>query len=543
MSVIVLMAFVLCVFAHLADAQSLVLNEIEADSPDSNAQQECQFVELRGTPGSTVPANTYFVVVDGASGSFGDVSFPVSLGGRTVGSNGTITIINDQLNGACPGRTLPAATTTVSVFDFDGLGLLDGGARSYLLITKPTAPAAGDDIDVNNDRIIDPATGIVVVDGISITTNNTFQAGYAPIVFEALSQGAPGSILLPDAATRFSNNTTPLSASAWYYGELASSPANSTVYSGTPQSVNFPSGGELTPGGANLPTLAAPGKAVVDFNGDGRTDFSITRTSGGSMNWISNINGTSENRFLQFGSMGDVPLAEDFDGDGKDDYAVWRTGPAFSAGFYIFQSSTNTARFEIFGQAGDNPRMAGDWDGDGKADPAVFRDGAQAFFYYRGSLNNPSGNITFVPWGTTGDKPQRGDFDGDGKQDAAVFRPSNAVWYIVQSSNSQFTYTNWGLATDRFVPADYDGDSKTDLAVVRGSEWYVLQSSTSSPVVLTWGLPGDTLVPGDYNGDGKTDAAVWRGGVFYVAPFGGGSPIYQNFGVAGDFPVANSFAE
>ncbi len=102
----------------------------------------------------------------------------------------------------------------------------------------------------------------------------------------------------------------------------------------------------------------------------------------------------------------------------------------------------------------------GDWDGDGKADLSVYREGSQSTIYYRGSDNNPSGNITFVPWGTTGDKPVVGDFDGDGIQDAAVFRPSNKVWYIRRSSDNTVNYVNFGIASDKLVPADYDGDGK-----------------------------------------------------------------------------------
>jgi large repetitive protein len=231
---------------------ALLVNEVEADAPDASFQFPCQYVELRGAPGYVVPAGTFFVSINGASGSFGDVSFIVDLGGQTVGTNGTISIIN-ELEGSCPNRVFPAGTTLLSVQDFDGLGLIDGGARTFAIISAPTPPSAGDDLDTNNDRVIDPANGVSVVDGFGFTTNALFQTTYAPNLFDAATQGAPGTILLPDAATRFPGDTTPLSGAAWYFGELASSPAETTVYSGSPRSTNFPVGGALTPGAPNLP--------------------------------------------------------------------------------------------------------------------------------------------------------------------------------------------------------------------------------------------------------------------------------------------------
>ena len=40
--------------------------------------------------------------------------------------------------------------------------------------------------------------------------------------------------------------------------------------------------------------------------------------------------------------------------------------------------------------------------------------------------------------------PMRGDFDGDGKFDAAVFHPSNATWYIRNSSNGSIKILKLG---------------------------------------------------------------------------------------------------
>ncbi|MBK7708289.1 MAG: hypothetical protein IPJ30_21680 [Acidobacteria bacterium] len=280
-----------------------------------------------------------------------------------------------------------------------------------------------------------------------------------------------------------------------------------------------------------------------DFDGDGKADPSIYRPATGI--WYMNRSTQGFNA-MQLGIATDVITPADFDGDDKTDLAVWREAPASEAAFYILQSTTSTVRVEKLGQTGDKPTTVADWDGDGKADPSVYRDsavGSQSYFYYRGSLNNPSGNTTYVQWGTTGDKAVRGDFDGDGKSDPAIYRPADQRWYIRLSSTNALIVDNWGLATDKFVCADYDGDSKTDLAVFRNGVWFVKQSSNGQAVYYNWGLATDVLVPADYDGDGKTDAAVYRGGTWYIRASSTSSLSVATFGLASDRPVPSAYVQ
>ena len=266
------------------------------------------------------------------------------------------------------------------------------------------------------------------------------------------------------------------------------------------------------------------GQRVLDYDGDGRTDFTAIQSNGGGMIWH-NQRSASGYSPISFGLFSDdVAVPNDFDGDGRTDVAVWRNSTGI---FYVFKSGTNTVQSFQFGLTGDNPNISQDFDGDNKADFAVTRAQNGLLIWY---IQGSNTGFRSVQFGNATDRALRGDYDGDGKADLAVYRPSTDApantFFVQRSSNNTTLVQPFGISTiDKTVPADYDGDGKTDIAVWRSTDgvWHYLKSSNGSYNAFAFGLTGDLPTPGDYDGDGKADFAVWRAGanpnlngIFYV---------------------------
>lgn len=537
--------FLLGWHAASASAQTL-LNEINVNPPSTD--NPCEYIEIRGAAGAAL-SNLYFVSFEGDGAATGAADFVVNLNGRTLGSDGLLVIVSPT---ACPGRTIPAGATQVTDAQLDtSTGGIENGTTSSLLISSSTAIVEGTDYDADNNGSLELLpSGATIADAIGWTDGDNGDTVYGGVFLSQITG-------TPNAATRFANYNVANSGSAWYNGVLDGTVGGnaSTAYSTTAISPNFPTGGALTPGAANTGAFV-PRKALVDYNGDGRTDFSTIRNQGGQTFWYNLLNGTNEVRGVQWGlAAEDVFVPADYDGDQRDDVAVWRAsgfGDPDRSFFFIIQSGTNTVRIEQFGRDGDDPSVVGDYDGDLKADLAVFRGSgnSQAVWYYRPSAT-PSTDFTAVPWGLGLDFPAPGDYDGDGKNDFVVQRDlgAQAAFYILRSTGGN-EVVQWGLGSDFIIPGDYDGDNRNDFCVSRpdssGNLVFYVLTRTGAIQYYTWGIQGDELVAGDYNGDGKSDIAVWRPGVnngasvFYVRPASSTTPdIIAQWGLGDDVPVAN----
>jgi len=384
------------IFISLTDAaaQQLLLNEVEIDPP-STQSNGCQFAEIRGTPGATVAANTYFLSVNNDAGNFGFANQAVNIGGLVVGANGTITLYNSGA-GPCPNRVFPASTTLLTYTSPLNIG---AGSETYLLVRSTGTLFSGLDLDSDDDGIFNAALGITVLDGFALIVipEDEYVYGAAAGVVNISNTI---SVDQPDAVTRFPGNSTPFAAAAFYFGEISGASDESTEYT-APLSPNFPVGGALTPGGANVPGGSVPvNTARADFDGDGRTDFSVFRPSEG--NWYLRRSMAGQ-LTLRWGESGDTLIPGDYDGDGKTDTAVFRASSGAAADFYILNSNGFVINNFSFGEPGDEPVV--------------------------------------------------GDYNADGRTDAAVYRPANNTWYIRLTDNS-FRQVVFGAAGDLTVPAD-----------------------------------------------------------------------------------------
>ena len=310
----------------------------------------------------------------------------------------------------------------------------------------------------------------------------------------------------------------------------------------------------------------------LDFDGDGRTDYSILRFPNvappgmAPIQWF-NLNSTNGFESIIHGDANtDFPAPGDYDGDGEDDYALYRAGASAGqqSNYYIIRSSDSTLQHYAWGLFGDQT-VTRDYDGDGITDIAIFRRGAtataQTTWFIRRSSDNTAQIIGFGLTGngtSTFDSAVPGDYDGDGKFDIAVYRfgltPANTFIYR-QSSDGVIKYQPWGnFNSDYIVPGDFDGDGKFDFVAARTGAmatspmfWWIKRSSDGGQSVTQFGLSADVPAQGDYDGDARTDIAVYRGGAttssqsfYYVRNSLNGNISITPWGLGGDFSV-NTF--
>lgn len=320
---------------------------------------------------------------------------------------------------------------------------------------------------------------------------------------------------------------------------------------------------------ANAPAATSP---LFDFDGNGRTDWTVTTTpatAGQPITWkiLANPASAAPNaafiRTFNYGISGDTIIPRDFIGDGKTEPTVWR--PGAQGTFYVAQFPNGNGGITLdravpFGTTGDNLSGSGDYDGDGKIDYTIVRvSGASLVFYIMSSATNTMRALTFgFPANAASYVVCNGaDFAGDAKDELVVFTldaASNETYYVNDAVTGagvivrQFGFYN----TDYNIsPADYTGDGKADFVVARENAlgtpitWYINNSVTNAVTATAFGYSDpaftntDLPIRGDYDGDGRQDISVYRrsNNTFYVLSSQTGGIISQPWGAAGDLPI------
>ena len=133
--------------------------------------------------------------------------------------------------------------------------------------------------------------------------------------------------------------------------------------------------------------------AVEDANANAAppADLAVWRPSSGT--WYVLGGPGSQQVVKTWGMNGDTPVPGDFDGDGKTDFSIFRPS-ANPAQWWIFRSSDSTYYSVQFGTSGDLVAPA-DYDGDGKTDIAVYRP-STGYWYINHVQNVPHSWKAFI---------------------------------------------------------------------------------------------------------------------------------------------------
>lgn len=228
----------------------------------------------------------------------------------------------------------------------------------------------------------------------------------------------------------------------------------------------------------------------------------------GGLDWYFDLNGDGDahERILGFGLGGDTPVVGDWNRDGRMDVGVVRANYA-RGGLDWYLDLNNDGylaeRVVEFGLLGDVP-VAGDWNSDGRTDVGVVRKNlARGGLDWYLDLNN-DGYLAerVVEYGLIGDVPVVGDWNSDGRLDLGAVRKNTARggldWYLDLNNDGYLAerVMQYGLLNDQPIVGDWNNDGRSDLGVVRGREWLLDLNNDGylAERSLWYGLSGDIFV-------------------------------------------------
>jgi hypothetical protein len=273
----------------------------------------------------------------------------------------------------------------------------------------------------------------------------------------------------------------------------------------------------------------------LDFDGDGLRDIGVFKPplnvgGVGSFHVLLSTTGWLSGGALQrsFGTLGDIPVPADYDGDGRTDVAVYRTSgpngtdPTDNNGYWVYCPSNGSYTScaspvtVSFGNREDVPMPGTDFDGfPWTGEMALFRPSADRVYWriqpfttnqYR-DFADSSGGIAMAM-----------QLDGDNKTDIARYRMSNA------SFDLRLSGSNWNSVVNRVFTGAARGsypvrtlDHEKDVLSVYDpttstfrTMWTPLNSSTIT--TCAYGEAGDTPIATtfDFNADWKTELLLLK---------------------------------
>ncbi len=296
--------------AGTALADPLYINEIYLDPPGSTGDALYEYIELRGTPNQSLD-NHYLILLENENnaantGSTGTIEMIFDLNGRSIGTNGFLTI---RQRNATPNQYTVAPGTTDLVNTGTSVGFGHGAGSSIGVVNQGadgrmensgftaflirndsgSGPTLGLDLDAGNNGMDHPSgqSGWSILDGIGVFS----EAGESQLgrVYAQVNFGAgPTSNLEPGASyvnTPFEieylgrwGSSTGQTPGDWHATNLTDNPLSGFTGNGDwrqsaePHITGTPESSRGVPYGTNLTnTLGRPNYPIPDgdLNQDG----------------------------------------------------------------------------------------------------------------------------------------------------------------------------------------------------------------------------------------------------------------------------------
>ena len=201
---IVLISMLLSFAPQLFATGNLFINEV-LFKPPTSTENPFEYVELRGAAGEIIPDKTYLLAIEGATNNPGKIRNYFELGGKQIGTNGFLVLLQKTHSYATTtGSTVLSNTaskagwgdlpdSTIGHCGDNGRTNIINAPLTLLLVRCTNAPDPHLDTDTNDDGQLDgEAAGWTILDGIGVLgAEPAGSYGYGKVNF--IKSGGSGS--------------------------------------------------------------------------------------------------------------------------------------------------------------------------------------------------------------------------------------------------------------------------------------------------------------------------------------------------------------